>query len=153
LNPTKTEGEFHLGRWRVQPDLNRLSTADTAVRIEPRVMEVLLFLARHQGEVLSKERILGSVWAGTHVTPKVLTYSISELRRALEDDSKNPAFIQTIPRRGYRLMVPVRGGDFERVTAAAIRFWPRARFRHLFYACICLLVSITDRMPLRSWRT
>jgi hypothetical protein len=94
-------------------------------------MEVLVFLATHAGQVVSKQRILESVWAGIHVSSKVLTYSVSELRRALEDDSKAPVFIQTIPRKGYRLISPVRALVRE---ADRDRGSP-GRFRHLLCAC------------------
>jgi hypothetical protein len=70
-------------------------------------MEVLVCLAHHTGETLPKEQILQAVWAGTFVSDDVLTRSVSELRRVLEDDPKQPRYIQTIPKRGYRMMVPV----------------------------------------------
>ena len=99
--------EFRISNWTVTPDLNRISDGDRIVPIEPQVMEVLVFLAEHPGEVLPKDRILKEVWRDTFVGDEVLTYSISELRKALGDDAKNPRFIATIQRRGYRLIVPV----------------------------------------------
>jgi DNA-binding winged helix-turn-helix (wHTH) protein len=70
-------------------------------------MEVLVYLAQHPDEVLPKERIIRAVWPDTFVTDEVLTNAISELRKAFGDDAKNPQFIQTLPRRGYRLIVEV----------------------------------------------
>ncbi len=99
--------DFQVGEWLVQPDLNQVSSGGKSVQVEPRVIEVLVFLAEHPGEVLSKEKILGAVWPNTFVTDEVLTYSVSELRKALGDDAKNPRIIQTIPRRGYRIIAPV----------------------------------------------
>ena len=55
----------------------------------------------------SKEKLIQSVWPDTFVTDDVLTRSISELRKVFEDDAKEPRFIQTIPRSGYRLVAPV----------------------------------------------
>ncbi len=103
--------DFHIGEWCVRPDLNQISKDDQIVAVEPKVIEVLVFLARHPGEVLSKESILQGVWTGTFVSDEVLTYSISELRKALQDDAKNPRFIQTIHRKGYRLIAPVTRPD------------------------------------------
>jgi len=68
---------------------------------------VLVCLAGHPSEVLSKDRIIKAVWPDTYVSEGILTYSISELRRAFGDDVKDPRIIQTIPRRGYRLIAPV----------------------------------------------
>ncbi len=100
-------GEFRLGEWLVQPQLNLLVLGEQAVRVEPKVMDVLVYMAGHAGEVLPKERIIGTVWADAFVGDEALTYSISELRKALSDDARSPRFIQTIPRRGYRLIAPV----------------------------------------------
>ncbi len=70
-------------------------------------MEVLYFLACHQGEVLSKDVIIQSVWVDSFVGDESLTYSLHELRRALGDDAHQPKYIETIPRRGYRLIAAV----------------------------------------------
>jgi len=70
-------------------------------------MEVLVCLARHPGETLPKEQLLQTVWLETFVSDDVLIRSISEIRRAFEDDARESKFIQTIPKRGYRLVAPV----------------------------------------------
>src|SRR5215470_19325258 len=70
-------------------------------------MQVLLHLAEHHGEVVNKEELIRSVWADTFVSDDVLTRSISVLRKALDDDSRQPRFIETIPRSGYRLIGPI----------------------------------------------
>lgn len=70
-------------------------------------MQVLVFLADRQDEVLSREEIHESVWEGTIVSDEVLTNAIRELRKSLGDDAKEPQFIQTVPKKGYRLIAPV----------------------------------------------
>ncbi len=99
--------EFRIADWIVEPDLNRISRAGEVIPVEPKVLEVLVFLSDHPGEVLAKDQIIRSVWPGTFVSEGILTYSISELRKAFRDDAKDPHIIQTIPRRGYRLIAPV----------------------------------------------
>jgi tetratricopeptide (TPR) repeat protein/DNA-binding winged helix-turn-helix (wHTH) protein len=98
---------FRLGEWLVQPALNDLTRDDRTAHLEPKVMQVLVSLAARPGQVLSKEEILQDVWAGTFVTDEVLTNAVWELRKALGDDARSPRFIQTVPRRGYRLVAPV----------------------------------------------
>lgn len=98
---------FKVGDWLVQPQLNEISTPDQSVRIEPKVMEVLICLASQAGEVVSKETLIQTIWSDRFVTDEVITTTIWELRRALGDEAKNPRFIQTIPRKGYRLIAPV----------------------------------------------
>jgi TolB-like protein/DNA-binding winged helix-turn-helix (wHTH) protein len=99
--------DFRLGPWLVRPGLNTLSQNGSSTRLEPKVMEVLVCLAASAGEPVSKEVILKTVWPETFVSDDVLTRSISELRRVFEDDPREPRFIQTIPKRGYRLLPTV----------------------------------------------
>jgi len=70
-------------------------------------MSVLVCLAEHAGEPVSKEQILQTVWPDTFVGEGVLTRSIFELRQVFKDDAKEPQVIQTIAKRGYRLITPV----------------------------------------------
>src|SRR5579859_2684474 len=100
------EHDFQVEEWVVSPKLNSLRRNGTVVRLEPKVMQVLVCLA-DSADVVSKEKLMQTVWADTFVTDDVLTRSISELRKAFEDDRRNPRYIQTIPKGGYRLIAPV----------------------------------------------
>jgi TolB-like protein/DNA-binding winged helix-turn-helix (wHTH) protein/tetratricopeptide (TPR) repeat protein len=104
---------FWIGTWLVRPDLNTLSSDHTSVRLEPKVMQVLVCLASQPGTPFSKQEIMKTVWPSTFVCDDVLTRAVSELRRALQDDSRFPRFIETIPKRGYRLIVPVQWAEGE----------------------------------------
>jgi TolB-like protein/DNA-binding winged helix-turn-helix (wHTH) protein len=99
--------DLRVGTWLVQPGLNTISQNGTTRQLEPKVMEVLLCLANHPGETLPKEQLLKALWPDTFVSDDVLVRSISELRRAFEDDTRESKFIQTIAKRGYRLVAPV----------------------------------------------
>ena len=101
------ETDFRIAAWLIEPRLNTVSNNGTTVQLEPKVMEVLVCLARHAGEPASKEELLHAVWPNTFVTDDVLVRSISELRRVFGDDARESRIIQTIPKRGYRLLVPV----------------------------------------------
>ena len=96
---------FRLGPWLVEAPLNRLSRNGQAIHLEPKVMQVLLRLAKTPLQVVKKDDLIRSVWTDTFVTDDVLTRSISELRKAFEDHPRQPAFIETIPKSGYRLLV------------------------------------------------
>lgn len=97
--------EFRLGEWRVQPDLNRISSQELSYQIEPRLMDVLCDLAQHHREVRSREALLDAVWgAETFVSEEVLSRAISELRRLLQDSAVGSQYIETIRGRGYRLI-------------------------------------------------
>lgn len=99
--------KFHIADWSVEPDINAVSRGERSFHLEPKVMQVLLQLAMHPNQVLSKEQLIAKVWADAFVTDDVLTRSISEIRRVLDDDARSPRYIQTIPKSGYRLIVPV----------------------------------------------
>jgi len=109
--------DFRIAAWLIQPQLNTVSNNGTTVRLEPKVMEVLVCLAQHAGEPVSKDELLQTVWPKTFVTDDVLKRSISELRRVFEDDIREPRVIQTIPKRGYRLLAPVEPVDGAHGTA------------------------------------
>ncbi len=104
------ESDFRLGAWLVTPKLNSLSSSDKTVRLEPKIMQVLVCLAQ-TGDVVSKETLMRTVWADTFVTDDVLIRCISELRKIFADDPRSPRYIQTIPKGGYRLIAPVTAVD------------------------------------------
>src|SRR6266536_564848 len=110
--PTSTgpNHAFFAGDWLVEPELNRIQRNGESAHLEPKVMEVLVFLAQANGNVLSKEQLIRQVWQDTFVTDDVLKGSIWQLRKAFHDDSKHPKVIETIPKGGYRLLLPVRAG-------------------------------------------
>lgn len=103
-SPSSLPADFPLGDHRVRPALNRVDSPGGAAVLEPRVMEVLVYLARRRGEVVSKEELVREVWGGRFVSDDVVWRSIAELRRALGDDARRPRVIETVARRGYRLL-------------------------------------------------
>lgn len=98
---------YMLGPWTVKPDQNRIDQGPDTVQLESKVMEVLCLLARQQGEVMSRTALIDEAWKGAYVNDEVLSRAISVLRKQLGEDRKNPQYIVTIPKRGYRLIMPV----------------------------------------------
>ena len=99
---------FRLGPWEVHPLTGEIKGAAATLRIEPKVMEVLLVLAQRSGEVVERYEILRRIWASrAGVSDEPLTRCIAVLRRALNDSPQMPVYIQTIPKRGYRLLASV----------------------------------------------
>ncbi len=99
--------DFVVGDWLVQPSLYQITKGATTTRLEPKQMQVLIYLAEHAGEVITKEQLISAVWADTFVTDQVLTNAIWELRQAFALP-RGSQFIQTIPKGGYRLTAPVK---------------------------------------------
>jgi DNA-binding winged helix-turn-helix (wHTH) protein/TolB-like protein/Flp pilus assembly protein TadD len=103
------ENKFVLAGVEVDPTTQRIRRDEQVERIEPRMMQVLLMLARQAGEVVTREALEREVWGGRVVSDDAVTNTIAKLRRALGDDRRRPHFIETIPKRGYRLIPkPVR---------------------------------------------
>ncbi len=105
------ESSFRLREWLVEPLENRLVRGEVRHKLDPKSCRWLLYLAERPNEVAVKEEILASVWEGTFVADEVLTNAVWELRKAVGDDAKDPRYIQTVPRKGYRLIAPVHRGD------------------------------------------
>jgi len=99
----KLPNGFMVGEWLVIPKSNMLKRPSEEHRLEAKVMEVLTTLASQPGSTLSKEEILNRVWPDTFVGESVLYRSISELRRILEVNPRQPRIIETVPRKGYCL--------------------------------------------------
>ena len=148
---TPVQDAFRIGEsHHVEPSLNSVIGPGGAIRLEPKVMQVLVCLATHTGQVVSKERLMHTVWPDTFVGDDVLTRAISELRHAFGDDAKHPRFIQTIAKRGYRLIpdcVGLTGTDSEsRVDLLRPAPWKltlRARWLVGSGAHLCLAESVS----------
>ncbi|HSD75563.1 MAG TPA: winged helix-turn-helix domain-containing tetratricopeptide repeat protein [Steroidobacteraceae bacterium] len=101
------DSEFQIGPWQVKPLLGTLTGPGGTVHLEPKVMGVLVHLAERRGEVVTREQFIERVWHGRVVTDEVLSRCISLLRTQLGDNPREPQYIQTVPKIGYRLVMPV----------------------------------------------
>jgi len=98
---------FRIGGWDVNPQQNLLKSPEHTKTLEPKVMDVLVFLAERQGEVVSRQQILDAVWREVVVGDEVVSRAVSLLRTELGDDQKNPRYLKTISKRGYCLIADV----------------------------------------------
>jgi len=100
-------GGFRIGDWTVEPALTQISRDGNTTRLEPRVMAVLEYLAQRPGKLVSREELEQAVWAGTIVGYDALTGAVQKLRKAFNDDPRRPRMIETLSKKGYRLVAPV----------------------------------------------
>ena len=114
------EDKFFLAGVEVDPATLRIRRDEQVERIEPRMMQVLLVLARQAGEVVTREALEHEVWAGRVVSDDAITNTIAKLRRALGDDRHRPHFIETIPKRGYRLIPEPARSEASHETGGAV---------------------------------
>ena len=101
------ERGFEVGEWRVEPATRVISNGSRTAYLEPRVMQLLVRLAQAGGQVVSRRELLDEVWSDVVVKEEAVSRAVSELRKALGDDSRQPRYIWTIHKSGYRLLARV----------------------------------------------
>ena len=114
-----TSGAFRVGEWLVEPTLNRISKDGRCEHLEPKAVEVLVCLAERSGEVVSRRELVDRVWATEFIADSNLSRAVAMLRKVFGDSPRQPRFIETIPKRGYRLVEPVEWLDTPTADRAA----------------------------------
>ncbi|GJL93554.1 winged helix-turn-helix domain-containing protein [Hyphococcus sp.] len=98
---------FIIGDWRADPAACSISRNGETISLEPKVMDLLVLLHSEPGKVFSREEIDVALWPGVTVGDDTLARAVSKLRRALGDSAGEPRYVETIPKRGYRLIAAV----------------------------------------------
>jgi TolB-like protein/DNA-binding winged helix-turn-helix (wHTH) protein len=111
--------KLRIGAWCVNPAAGQISRNGETARLEARTMRLLLCLAEHAGEVVSIDDLLDQVWSGVNVTQDSVYQAVTSLRRLLGDDPRQPTYIATVPRLGYRMVATVGPWVDESVAPAA----------------------------------
>ncbi len=100
---------FQINDWTLVIEENKLYRQDREVSVEPRLINLLRFLAQHSGEVFCRDELIKHVWDGAFVTDQVVTQSIFELRKVLRDGRlDNTRYLVTVPKRGYKLVAETK---------------------------------------------
>jgi DNA-binding winged helix-turn-helix (wHTH) protein/energy-coupling factor transporter ATP-binding protein EcfA2 len=95
---------FYIGDWQVSASTNSLRNGDTVKQLEPKAMNVLIALCQQQGEVLSADQIVDHCWGDVDVGDNPVHKAINQLRKAFDDKPNTPTYIETIRKRGYRII-------------------------------------------------
>ncbi len=102
------EGEtWVINGWQLDEKCHCLIQGEDVVRLEPKITQLMAYLAARAGEPISREQLLDEVWPGTIVSDESLTNAVNKIRRAFGDSSQNPQVIETIPKMGYRMVAAV----------------------------------------------
>jgi DNA-binding winged helix-turn-helix (wHTH) protein/Tol biopolymer transport system component len=143
--PSHTFYEF--GPFRLEPSERVLLRSGEPVLLPPKAFETLVLLVRNTGHVVSREELMKAIWPGTFVEENNLTQHVSLLRRTLGGSSEEHKYIETVPRLGYRFVMPVREAPVNVSTEFLLR---RNTRTHIVLADSNSGQSKTKR---RSWRT
>lgn len=124
------QNRFQVGRWIVDPGLGRIMLGEEEVRLEPKTMDVLVYLAEHAGEVVTRRELEDNIWRETIVSYEALSVTINKIRTAFQDNPRKPEYIETLSKKGYRLIAPVlpldqRPNEESRDLSATLPNWAR----------------------------
>ena len=120
--------QFYLGDWQVEPSSNTLRLGKFKRTIEPKAMDVLLLLCQQAGEVVSADDIVRQCWPNSPVGDNPIHKTITQLRKALDDKASAPLFIETIRKRGYRVIADVQFVEDEQTRAAETKWEGQSPF-------------------------
>lgn len=113
------QASLRIGDWVLDAQTSRLRQGQREARLEPKVADLLVYLAGHPRQVVSRQELEAAVWRGTVVGYDSVTGAVQKLRRALDDDRRHPRYIETLSKRGYRLIAPVQPAAPGRDSAAS----------------------------------
>ena len=135
---------LRIGAWRVSPASGEIYRNGEMVHLELRAMRLLLCLAEHAGEIVSIDDLITKVWTGINVSQDSVYQAVTSLRRVLGDDPKQPAYIETVPRLGYRLVAKVSPWKED------VALPSRTKLRSLVAVAGCLTVVVALNLLFRS---
>jgi TolB-like protein/DNA-binding winged helix-turn-helix (wHTH) protein/Tfp pilus assembly protein PilF len=144
---------FFIDDWRVSPAEGVLMRGNETARLEPKAMEVLVYLASHSGEVITREELERDVWHGALVSYDAVTSTVIKLRKALQDNARQPRFIATIPKKGYQLIASItyaENNDNPETTTSAVSE-PFVKKRQPFQKRLVGLLSAALACVLALW--
>ena len=95
---------FYLGDWQITPLANSIQRLGKTKQLEPKAMDVLLRLCQQQGDIVTSDELLDHCWKNIDVGDNPLHKTITQLRKALGDKASEPHYIETIRKRGYRVI-------------------------------------------------
>lgn len=143
--PAPIDQPFRIGNWLADPRANTLSEDGTHHSVEPKVMDLLTLLAAAPGRTFFRDELDEALWPDMTVGEDSLARLVSKLRRALQDDPARPAYIETIPKRGYRLISPVE------LIADAPSHTSSVKKRPLLWSAAGLAILLIGAMTFWFW--
>ena len=140
---------FRIGEWVVDPMANRVRGENGETRVEPKVMAVLVYLAARPGQAVTRSELEAAVWSGVVVSYATVTGAVQKLRKVLDDDPAHPRFIETLSKKGYRLIAPVtpleatpEGDESGERAETAFPAWTRRRYLPVAVIAVLFLIIL-----------
>ena len=151
---TVSTSRFRFGDFELDFDQRLLTRTGKEVQLTPKAMKLLLTLVANPGRVVEKNELIEAIWSDSFVEEGNLPYTVKLLRKSLEDnDRDHPVFIETVPRRGYRFIAPIKAleGSEERADPETLSGAPRWNSTAIRYALTALAVMAVWVVGFGSW--
>jgi TolB-like protein/DNA-binding winged helix-turn-helix (wHTH) protein/Flp pilus assembly protein TadD len=135
--------DIDVGGCTARPSQNLIECGGHSTKISPRAMDMLVYLAERPGEVVSGDELIDAIWHGRVINDAQIYKTVSLLRRTFSDLNGGAPFIQTVPKRGYRLVAPVTpAGSSASIPFTSIhRMWPRGKLGYVTSGVLLLIVA------------
>ncbi len=111
---------YEFGNFRLNVREKHLIHGEDKIPLAPKIFAVLLLLLENSGKLVTKEELMNEVWAESFVEESSLTFTVSQLRKILDDDARRPKFIETVAKGGYRFIAEVKKNQCESVEISPI---------------------------------
>ncbi len=147
---------LQIGEWTVDPARDVISAGGVEIKLEPRAMRLLCCLAEPAGQVHSTDELLSKVWPGLVVGQNSVYQAIAQLRKALGDVDDQARYIETVPRKGYRLIAPVSPAPARTLAVAPASAAPSPRLRRWLIgavAAVALLAVAATWFAASRWQS
>lgn len=144
---------YEFGDFRLNVREKHLVHGEDKIPLAPKIFAVLILLVENSGKLITKEELLNEVWAGSFVEESSLTFTVSQLRKILEDDSRKPKFIETIAKRGYRFIaeVKIKQDKVETIESLPKPVSPVSNVRKYRLPIIALIIGLITTVVFASW--
>ncbi|KAF7771905.1 hypothetical protein PCIT_a1867 [Pseudoalteromonas citrea] len=139
---------YQLGPWRVYPNINCLKSKSDTRQLDNKSMQLLLLLIQEAGSTVSKEQIFEHLWKGKCVSNDILSVTISKIRKALDDNARQPIYIKTLPNEGYILVASVK-----EITNTRSRYINKTRLLTILIVMCLLLIALVTGYFTQSIKT
>ncbi len=98
---------YRFDEFLVDPETWRLSRDGDEIHVEPVVLKLLIYLITHRDRLVTRQELMDTVWGDTVISESALSKAVARLRKALEDDSAHPRYLETVHSQGYRFVADV----------------------------------------------
>ena len=99
--------QYQFGPFQLDDEAFQLTAQGKPIALEPKALQLLLYCVRHPGRLLRKQELLDQIWTDATVSENALTRCVAQVRKALNEDTRDPRYIATVPTAGYRFLAEV----------------------------------------------